>query len=117
MKSELIDRFKAAREKAVLNVKQEPRFSEYFENSIEMAVKHQFNRDMWELHDDNGIIRIVDGDTPRIVVFNTVKYCVASGHDGTYEVELSKQEFTDLKKIYFGKYEPDNVYLRRIKAI
>jgi len=114
IKLELISRFKAAREKASL---QNKIIAGMEVNSIEMAVKHQFNRDMWELDDDNGRIRICDGDTPSIVVFNTVTYCVNSGRDGAYEFELSKQEFSDLKKIYFGNYEPDNVYLRRIKSI
>ncbi len=114
MKLELIDRFKAAREKASL---QNKIIAGMEVNSIELAVKHQFNRTMWELHDDNGIIRIVDGDSPRIVVFNTVVYCNHSGRKGTYEIEISKQEFSDLKKIYFGNCEPDNIYLRRIKAI
>jgi len=109
MKLELIGRFKTARKKAALNEKEEQR--------IELAVKHQFNRDAWELDDDNGRIRICDGDSPSIIVFNTVQYCVDSGRDGTYEVEISKQEFSDLKKIYFGTHEPNNVYLRRIKAI
>lgn len=106
-KKELIERFIKARQEA----------SPAMLNSIGLSVRNQFMRDVWELCDDNGKTQIRGGNNPSIRRWNTIIYCENSGKNGFYEFKIAQDEYKELEKVYFGYFEPDYVYLRRIKSI
>lgn len=84
----------------------------------EFAVKSQFNRRAWELDDLNGRIRIDASPLPVIKVWNTVGYALKNALDGTgtYEFSLLASEYLDLKRQFWGNYEPDKNYLKNMGA-
>jgi len=79
----------------------------------ESAVKHQYTRDVFEVDDDKGRIRIY-GETLIIVVFHTVSYAKSIGSTSTFESKISKEEYYELKKIYFGNFKEDKEYLKKL---
>jgi hypothetical protein len=86
-------------------------------NRRESAVKHQFARDVWDVNDDNGRIRICENPL-MIVVFNTVKYVKKMGYKSEpFKSEISQKEYDELKAIYFGDFKEDKEYLEKWKKI
>lgn len=82
-------------------------------NRRESAVKHQLARDVWEVDDDNGRIRICENPL-MIVVFNTVDYVKKMGYKSEpFKSEISQQEYNELKAIYFGDFKEDKEYLEK----
>lgn len=81
-------------------------------NRRESAVKHQFARDVWEIDDDKGRIRICE--TPlMIVVFHTVNYAKKMGYKEPFKIEISKDEYEELKSAYFGTFKEDKEYQKK----
>ncbi len=89
-------------------------------SSREIAVKTQYNRAVWEIGDDRGLIRISCNNAPvySMVIFHTIKSVKAQGLiNGTQEYQITWQEYDELRDAYFGNFYPDVPYLQSIGAL
>lgn len=82
-----------------------------------IAVKYQFQRNIWEVHNDwLGLIRIEDKiNRCEIRLFPLTK----NGFHLKIETvfEITKNEFEELRKLYFGDFKEDKNYLKKINKL
>lgn len=82
----------------------------------DMSVSSQFQRNIWEIDNDSlGLIRIEEiGVKCFIILFPLI----SNAFNLTDKVifEIPKEEFEDLKRLYFGKFIEDKPYLKRING-
>jgi len=77
----------------------------FYQRSI--AVAYQFQRNVWEVNDHRGLIRIVGcGNNSKIIVWNVLPKPV-------FEAEITKDIFDELEKLFKGYFEEDTEYLKR----
>jgi len=89
-----------------------------------VAIGKQFNRKMWELptYTNNimsGLIRIEDDLKTKIIVYNVHGHPELNNYnqDKHYERILTKDEYIELEKSFFGNFTPDYYYLEKIGAL
>lgn len=79
-----------------------------------MSVAYQYQRNIWEIHNKwLGLIRIED----RINnCFIRLFPLLENGFHLKEEVvfEITKNEYEELRKLYFGKFKEDEYYFKRI---
>jgi len=78
----------------------------------ELAVKTQFNRDVWEVYSSIGKIRIVKSDGYPKYSIEVFGYTVAHA-----EYPISEQQYNELKDLYFGEFKPNEQYLKTLNSI
>jgi len=71
-----------------------------------IAVGTQFQRSVWDIDNDSiGRIRIADArENPVIIAFVLIdsEYKANTDNGGAYEFDISKDEYDELKKLYFA---------------
>lgn len=80
----------------------------------DISVSSQFQRNIWEIDSDSlGLIKI---EEIGVGYFITLFPLVGNAFNLKDKVifEISKEEFEDLKRLYFGKFREDKRYLKRI---
>jgi len=76
----------------------------------QVSVETQFNRDVWEVYSSIGKVRIRKDDTKY--------YIEIFGYSVNHvEYSISKQQYNELKDIYFGEFKPNNKYLKTLNSI
>lgn len=80
-----------------------------------IAVKTQFQRNIWEIFNENfGLVRIREGyPIPIIMVYPLLKNGFPEKGKMPYEFELTKEEYNELKDLYFGDLKEDTEYFKR----
>jgi hypothetical protein len=78
------------------------------------SVSSQFQRNVWEIDNDSlGLIRIEDiGVECSITLFPFIDNIFHL--KGKTIFKISKEEFEDLKKLYFGDFRENECYLKKI---
>ena len=75
----------------------------------ELAVITQHDRDVWEVSDANGQLVIMTYDNKYLIVaMNNPRYTKINkaSWDET-EYDITKRQYNELKKIFFGIYKPN----------
>ncbi len=77
----------------------------------QVSVETQYNRDVWELYDSIGKVRIRKDsiDEYYIEIFG---YSVAHA-----EYPISEKQYNELRDLYFGEFKPNKKYLKTINSI
>lgn len=85
----------------------------------EMAVATQYSRNIWELHDSDGLIKIKNENPPTIAVYRTCGYVEANNYtvDNMYTRILTQQEYEELESLFFGHYSADSDYLQKLGVV
>lgn len=81
-----------------------------------IAVKYQFQRNIWELHNDwIGLIRIEDRINECLIrLFPIMKN---GFHSKEIIFQISRNEFEELRDLYFGDFKEDKNYLKKINKL
>ena len=83
------------------------------------AVETQFNRNVWQLTDEDGMIRITHHarSTPDITIFHSAEYAKKNNTPATFTSPLLPTEYSELQALFFGNYKPDAEYLKKLKSL
>lgn len=79
------------------------------------AVKHQFQRYIWDISTIYGLVRITSTEPQNKIIlfpFNNDKL-----FKEVIEFPISDDLYEELRKIYFGKFEEDKEYFKRIEEL
>ena len=78
-----------------------------------ISVKYQFQRNIWEIDTIYGLVRIED----RINQYTMTLFpLLENGFHLRKEtvIEITKYEFDEMRKLYFGNFKEDKAYFRRV---
>jgi hypothetical protein len=81
-----------------------------------LAVESQYNREAWEIYHKDGLIRITTLPVFQILiwpVFNKQE-APAGERNSARSFQLYEREYLSLKAIYFGRFQPDEKYLKKL---
>ncbi len=84
-----------------------------FQDFRESIVKNQFNRKDFEYVSPQVHIRIAQSD-PKFGGDCIIKWEPTSELNSMVQYAISRDEFHQLKRVFFGKYKPDIEYLRKL---
>lgn len=80
-----------------------------------VAVNSQSQRNVWELPDEDGLIRIENFDSsPKITVFHAIEYAKENNYGYTFEGELTSEEYNQLVILFFGEYADGGKHFKKL---
>lgn len=81
-----------------------------------ISVKHQFQRNIWEIDTVYGLVRIMDRISNYYI---TLFPLLENGFHLKKETvfEITKNEYDELEKLYFGEIKEDEKYFKRINKM